>query len=399
MNHWIFQANPDIFDVDTYIERQEDILWSVRQTHFRDQMNPGDRVYIWRAQGKKFQNKVYGVIAEGTISGTPQVLRDDASDLWRGDDALVEPTALRVPISIGKKCMGRRQVIQNKWLAQDPVTSEMTIIRMRSQTNYLITESEAERITHLITNTGNDWTRQECIAALKVYCSTYGGPLSQLSGSPVSDTALLIGRAVSGVYNKVLNFRHLDPRDSRVGLSNINEIDRIVWTEFYDVKRSRMMANKLNAAYSAFFFNKMKDSGQRISYSGFGDAPNDDPTELQEFAKRVRRGQKAFRNNLLNAYGSKCSITGEGPEEVLEAVHIVPHAESGINELDNGLLMRADLHYLFDDGLLSIHPATRNIELDDRLQNTSYWQFNGAQLRLRSDGTQISSKYLRQRVK
>ena len=85
MNHWIFQANPDIFDVDTYIERQEDILWSVRQTHFRDQMNTGDRVYIWRAQGKKFQNKVDGVIAEGTISGTPQVLRDDASDLWRGE--------------------------------------------------------------------------------------------------------------------------------------------------------------------------------------------------------------------------------------------------------------------------------------------------------------------------
>jgi predicted restriction endonuclease len=101
----------------------------------------------------------------------------------------------------------------------------------------------------------------------------------------------------------------------------------------------------------------------------------------------------------LNAYGSKCSITGEGPEEALEAVHIVPHAESGINELDNGLLMRADLHHLFDDGLLSINSETRNIELDDRLQNTSYWQFNGTELRLRSNGTQISSKYLRQRVK
>ena len=82
-----------------------------------------------------------------------------------------------------------------------------------------------------------------------------------------------------------------------------------------------------------------------------------------------------------------------------EGVHIVPHAESGINELDNGLLMRADLHHLFDDGLLSIDSETRNIELDDRLQNTSYWQFNRTQLRLRSNGTQISSKYLRQRVK
>ena len=71
---------------------------------------------------------------------------------------------------------------------------------------------------------------------------------------------------------------------------------------------------------------------------------------------------------------------------------------SGINELDNGLLMRADLHHLFDDGLLSINPVTKGIELDHRLQNTSYWQFNGGQLRTRSDGTQISSKYLEERI-
>jgi hypothetical protein len=135
------------------------------------------------------------------------------------------------------------------------------------------------------------------------------------------------------------------------------------------------------------------------SYREFGDAPNDNPTDLQNFARRVRRGQPQFRDNLLRAYGRKCSITGEGPEEVLEAVHIVPHAQSGINELDNGLLMRADLHLLFDDGLLSINPATRNIELDSRLQDTPYWQFNGAQLRLRSDGTQVSSKYLQERVR
>ena len=396
MRHWIFQANPDRFDVDRYIDRQEEILWSVGQQHYRDQMNPGDRVHIWRAQGRRFQNKVYGVVAEGTISGIPEFLEDDASDLWRGN-ALGE-TALRVPVSISKKHLGNRQVIQNKWLVEDPVTSALTILRMRNQTNYLIKESESKRISHLISRTGEDWERQECIAALKAYCSTYGRPISKLSGSPVSDASLLIGRAVSGVYNKVLNFRHLDPRDSRAGLPNINAIDRTVWNEFYDVTRSQIMERELNDAHSALFFNKIQDSGQRISYREFGDAPNDDLIELQTFARRVRRGQRAFRDNLLLAYGSGCSITGEGPEEVLEAIHIVPHAESGINELDNGLLMRADLHHLFDDGLLSINPDTKNIEIDERLLNTSYWQFNGVRLRLRVDGTQISSNYLRQRV-
>ena len=303
-----------------------------------------------------------------------------------------------MPVSISKKHLGNRQVIQNKWLVEDPVTSALTILRMRNQTNYLIKESESKRISHLISRTGEDWERQECIAALKAYCSTYGRPISKLSGSPVSDASLLIGRAVSGVYNKVLNFRHLDPRDSRAGLPNINAIDRTVWNEFYDVTRSQIMERELNDAHSALFFNKIQDSGQRISYREFGDAPNDDLIELQTFARRVRRGQRAFRDNLLLAYGSECSITGEGPEEVLEAIHIVPHAESGINELDNGLLMRADLHHLFDDGLLSINPDTKNIEIDERLLNTSYWQFNGVRLRLRVDGTQISSNYLRQRV-
>jgi len=158
MNHWIFQANPDKFDVDTYIERQGEILWSVRQTHFRGEMNPGDRVHIWRAQGKRFRNKNYGVIVEGTISGTPEFLPDDASDLWRVADTVEEPTALRVPVSIIRKSVGNRQVIQGKSLAADPITSQMNILKIRNLTNYLITKEESERISHLISNTGVNWT-------------------------------------------------------------------------------------------------------------------------------------------------------------------------------------------------------------------------------------------------
>ncbi len=58
MQHWIFQANPDRFDVDQYVARQDNILWLDSQSHFRDDFNLGDRVYIWRAQGKRFKNKV-----------------------------------------------------------------------------------------------------------------------------------------------------------------------------------------------------------------------------------------------------------------------------------------------------------------------------------------------------
>jgi len=129
----------------------------------------------------------------------------------------------------------------------------------------------------------------------------------------------------------------------------------------------------------------------------FQEAPNDDPSVKQNSARRVRNGQGAFRDNLLRAYGSRCAITGEGLEEVLDAIHILPHSESGINALDNGLLMRTDLHNLFDSGLMSIDPKTKIIFLDNKLKHTSYWKFNGVKLRDKVDGTEISEKYLQER--
>ena len=117
------------------------------------------------------------------------------------------------------------------------------------------------------------------------------------------------------------------------------------------------------------------------------------------FAARVRKGQPAFRKNLLAAYGKKCAISGWGPVEVLEATHIVPHAKTGINELDNGLLIRGDLHSLFDANLLRINPESLTIVIDDSLAETPYWDLNGKNLLPRVDGTQIGFKYLKERWK
>jgi hypothetical protein len=133
------------------------------------------------------------------------------------------------------------------------------------------------------------------------------------------------------------------------------------------------------------------------TYKDFGDAPNDNPEELQNFAARVRRGQIKFRENLLKAYGGKCAISGHGPKEVLEAVHIAPHAKTGINELDNGLLLRCDLHSLFDAQLLHINPTGLTIVIDRSLKNTPYWNFNGKPLRAKVNGSYIRTEYLQQR--
>jgi hypothetical protein len=81
---------------------------------------------------------------------------------------------------------------------------------------------------------GQDWTRDESLGGLYAYCHTLGRSISKLQGSDVAKVALVIGRPVVGVYNKVLNFRAIDPRDTRAGLSSVSVMDRAVWSEFYD---------------------------------------------------------------------------------------------------------------------------------------------------------------------
>ena len=132
-------------------------------------------------------------------------------------------------------------------------------------------------------------------------------------------------------------------------------------------------------------------------YEDFGEAPDDDPARLARFARRVRRGQPKFRKNLLALYGGRCAVSGWGPESVLEAAHILLHAHTGLNRSENGILLRADLHGLFDDGLLKIDPETLTIVLDPSLLDTPYWALNGATLRPRRDGSHPSREYLRQR--
>jgi hypothetical protein len=138
-------------------------------------------------------------------------------------------------------------------------------------------------------------------------------------------------------------------------------------------------------------------SGAPVIYKDFGQAPNDDPTELQEFARRVRAGQRRFRENLLNLYGARCAITDWGPSEVLECAHILWHSDSGLNDTGNGLLLRSDLHTLFDAGLLRIHPSRLVVVLDEVLEGTPYWELNGAPLRPRVDGSQPRLEYLEAR--
>lgn len=69
---------------------------------------------------------------------------------------------------------------------------------------------------------------------------------------------------------------------------------------------------------------------------------------------RPRLGQGAFRIEVTDAYARRCAITGEKTLPALEAGHIRPYAKSGPHEIRNGILLRSDLHNLFDLGYLTV---------------------------------------------
>jgi predicted restriction endonuclease len=95
----------------------------------------------------------------------------------------------------------------------------------------------------------------------------------------------------------------------------------------------------------------------------------------------ARRGQKKFREQLLEAYSRRCAVTGCDVVDVLEAAHIRPYRGPDSNVVSNGLLLRADLHTLFDLQLISVEPTSRRVKVSRKLQATLYAELDGVVLR------------------
>ncbi|RVU47659.1 HNH endonuclease [Rubrivivax rivuli] len=101
-----------------------------------------------------------------------------------------------------------------------------------------------------------------------------------------------------------------------------------------------------------------------------------DEDERQQRAIKTRRGQARFREALMLAYKRRCAISRCAVEELLEAAHIRPHSEQTDYAVSNGLLLRSDLHTLFDLKLLAIDDRYR-VRLSEKLRNSEYWKYQG----------------------
>lgn len=93
-----------------------------------------------------------------------------------------------------------------------------------------------------------------------------------------------------------------------------------------------------------------------------------------------------FRIVVTDVYERRCAITGERTLPVLDAAHIKPFTVVRRHEVSNGLLVRSDLHRLFDDGYLTIDPSERRLVVSKRIKEEfeigkEYYRLEGTTIR------------------
>jgi len=112
---------------------------------------------------------------------------------------------------------------------------------------------------------------------------------------------------------------------------------------------------------------------------------------------RPRLGQGAFRVIVTEVYDRRCTVTGERTLPVLEAAHIKPYGSGGPHQPENGLLLRSDLHTLFDQGYMTVDAAELKVIVSGRIREEfengrDYYQLHGKPIRLPRETSSLPSR-------
>jgi len=125
-------------------------------------------------------------------------------------------------------------------------------------------------------------------------------------------------------------------------------------------------------------------SGASLSGPGMGAGVGTGPRYGEPTLVRPRLGQGTFRFAVTAAYARACAVTQEHSLPALEAAHIRPFAEEGTHEVTNGLLLRSDIHRLFDKGYVGVMPEYRFVvskALKEDFENgKSYYPLHGREI-------------------
>lgn len=294
MASWIFQGNPSLFDIDGYLHSTPGAITWLAKQHSKE-IAVGDTVYLWRSQGGDKSEKRSGVIASAEITSHVAIEPEEqeARRFWI-DKTDVDKAEPRVWLKL-VRVANKKEELKRDWLAEDADLKEMLILRQPAGTNFRLRPVEAERLRKMWSRVGQDWSRAESLAGLWAYVETLNKEVSRSKDSPVGIVSKITGRSISGVYNKVMNYRSIDPRDERKGMSGAGKTDRTVWNEFFN-----LASNDLDEQAIRGEFDRLWGDAQRSVH-----APEivDASSENEIFESEVGKLLDRSIEELMAAYG------------------------------------------------------------------------------------------------
>ncbi len=201
-----------------------------------------------------------------------------------------------------------------------------------------------------------DWTRDELILAMNLYCQLSFGKL-HYGTQEIVELANAINRTPSSVAMKLCNLASLDPAHQErgvKGLSSTSKGDRAIWQEFHNdwdslSIESEALRENLNLDED---HEKSREELRKQTFAG--------ATESTATVK-VRRAQRFFRKSVLASFESKCCITGIDVPQLLIASHILPWGQYPEHRADprNGLCLSRLHDAAFDQGLITFDEEFR----------------------------------------
>jgi hypothetical protein len=286
-----------------------------------------------------------------------------------------------------KRLTNKKRRLKFTALKEDPTIEDFEASYTVEWEYHLLSPRTSLRLELISIKTGQDYDRADSMRCLLAYeeCRIKG--LSFEKSDPVFRAALETGRLMTSVIFKLANFTSLDPRAKTKGFIDVAEIDREVWGTYFIASRNELDISRLRDDLARHEFSDPLTFVVEDKTEPADDYHHiQDEDKRQAYARRVRKGQSRFRKALHTLYGSRCAFTGTDEESVLEACHIISHAKTGDNSLDNGLLLRSDIHVLFDEYLITLANDGKRILVHKDVTAPDY-----ARLRGMSPGTRPST--------
>ena len=145
MSTWIFQSNPKGYNLNAYLLKANPIQWTIRQRQYKDTIQIGDDVYIWRADGNEPGSG--GIVAKGKITSLPELAIDRDPQYWKTQQS--SPVNLYVDIEISEIRLSEEEMIRRVDLKEDERINDLTILNWRTATNYKLDRRQSDYLRQL----------------------------------------------------------------------------------------------------------------------------------------------------------------------------------------------------------------------------------------------------------